>query len=289
MSVIDVKEDWQGLGSEINTESASAPRIFTVKFDTADDPLKRPFLAENTAGIPLLNSAHPYKPWLFVKNKSVDSIGPFDFEVTVNYSTRSTIGGQEGESLDPTANPLEMPWEVEWGFATANEPINTDITGKPILNSADESPDPPITREISDLVLRIRRNEAAFNPLQAAEYKDAINSDWFWGFAPDLVRCTQYNANIARSGNFWYWQVKYEFQIRRIGWKLKIVDEGFREKTGIDSEGKPIYKVIKDDEEISISQPQQLDGNGRKKNDGDPAVLLPFDLYNSLPFSVLGL
>jgi len=279
MPAIDVKEDWQGLSAEINTENAAAVRIFSVKFDTNDEPVQRPVLAQNAAGM----------PWLYVKSKNVESIGPFDFSVTVNYSSRSEIGGQEGESLDPNANPLEIPWEVEWGFATANESINTDITGKPILNSADESPDPSITRDISDLVLRIRRNEAAFNPLQASDYKEAINSDWFWGFAPGLVRCIQYNARIARSGNFWYWQVQYEFQIRRIGWKLKIIDEGFREKTGIDSEGKPIYKVIKDDEETSVSQPQQLDGNGRKKNDGAPAVLLEFDLYNSLPFSVLGL
>jgi len=244
MPVIDVKEDWQGLGVEVGTEGATAPRIFTVKFDEADPPIQRPFLAENASGIPALNSAHPHKPWLHVKNKVAESIGPFDYEVTVNYSTQSTTGDQEGETFDPTANPLEAPWEVEWGFATANEPINTDITGKPILNSAEESPDPSVTRDISDLVLRIRRNESAFNPLQASNYKDAINSDWFWGFAPGLVRCTQYNARIVKRGNLWYWQVQYEFQMRRIGWKLRIVDEGFREKTGIDSEGKPDYETI---------------------------------------------
>lgn len=296
MSIIDVKEDWRGLGVEMDTESATAPRIFTVKFDAADEPIQRPFLAENAAGIPMLNSAHPYKPWLFVKNKSVDNInlGPFDFKVSVNYTTRSTIGGQEGESQDPTANPLAAPWIVEWDFATSNETINTDIDGKPIMNSAGESYDPPITKDVHDLLLKIQRNEAAFNSIVANNYKNAINSDLFWGFASGLVKCVQFTARTAISGQFWYWQVRYAFQIRLDGWLRRIIDEGYRTKTGeLNADGSEKYKEIKDIDGVKLSQPALLNGEGYRLPqsciDAGSTAFLYFKLNKSLPFSVLGL
>jgi len=297
MAIIDVKEDWRGLGAEIDTEGATAPRIFTVKFDAADSPIQRPFLAQNAAGIPTLNSAHPYKPWLYVKNKNVESIGPFDFEVTVNYTTRSTTGGQEGEMQDPTESPLEAPWIVEWDFVMSNEPIDTDIDGKPIINSAGESFDPPITKDFHDLLLRIQRNEATFNPIIANDYKGAINSDWFWGFAPGLVKCVQFTARTAIRGTFWYWQVRYAFQMRKDGWQRRIIDEGYRTKTGeLTSEGRAKYKNITDDgtpEGDPVSQPVQLNGEGaelpQSAIDAGSIAFLYFNLNKSLPFSVLGL
>jgi len=294
MAVIDVKEDWQGLGAEIDTDSAAAFRIFTVKFDTADEPIQRPVLAYSATGIPAINTAHPYKPWLFVKNKNVESIGPFDFEVKVYYSTRSTIGGQEGETQDPTANPLEDPWIIEWDFVTSNEPIDTDIDGKPITNSANESFDPPITTDVHDLLLRIQRNEAAFNPLVAHSYKKATNSDYFWGFEPGIVKCVQFTGKTAVRGQFWYWQVRYAFQMRGDGWLRRIRDEGYRTKTGeLNADGSEKYKEIKDIDGMKLSQPALLNGEGyrlpQSAIDAGSIAFLYFKLNKPLPFSALGL
>jgi len=294
MAIIDVKEDWRGLGAEIDTEGATAPRIFTVKFDTGNEPTQRPFLAQNAAGIPTLNSAHPHKPWLFVKNKAVDSIGPFDFKVSVNYTTRSTIGGQEGETQDPTESPLAAPWIVEWDFVTSNEPIDTDIDGKPITNSAGESYDPPMTDDKHDLLLRIQRNEAAYYPLIADNYKNAVNSDYFWGFEPGKVKCIQFTAKTAISGQFWYWQVRYAFQMRKDDWQRRIRDEGYRTKTGeLNSDGSEKYEEITDKNGVKLSQPALLNGEGyrlpQSAIDAGSIAFLYFNLNKSLPFSVLGL
>lgn len=54
---------------------------------------------------------------------------------------------------------MEKPWAAEWEFVTTNEPIDRDIHGRPIFNSAGESYDPPITREVSELRRRNKKQE----------------------------------------------------------------------------------------------------------------------------------
>jgi len=293
MAIISVKEDWRGLGAEADTEGAVATRIFTVKFDGSNAPPQRPILAPIAAGIPALNSIHPHQPWLHVKNKTVESIGPFDFQVTVNYSARPTIGGRQGENLDPTANPLEAPWIVEWDFVTSNEPIDTDIDGLPIVNSAGASFDPPITDDFHDLLLRIQRNEAAFDPERANSYKNAINSDWFWDLAPSRVKCVQFTARTAISGTFWYWQVRYAFQIREEGWDRRVLDRGYRQYNETTEKYEHIQIEDETGNKINVTEPWPLDGQGHAISQSNVragvAEFLYFKLNKSLPFSVLGL
>jgi len=291
MPVIDVKESWEGLEADIGREDAWAQRQFTVQFDTADDPLARPFLAvEANVGdvrIPNVWERHPLKNWLFVRNKTPRKLGPLLFEVTVNYTTHSFLG--KDQSFEPTADPLSQPWDIEWGFAMSNEPIDRDIYEKPITNSAGEPFDPPITRDFADLILRIHRNQAAFNTAAAFIYKDAINSDWFWGFAPKMVRCIDFSGRSARAADLFYWQVNYEFQIRRDGWKLKVFDAGYRQwnEAGTD------YVNIQDEEGNPVAQPWPLNANGRKLTAqqiyAGYAYFRQFDIYSELPFSFLEL
>ena len=291
MAVTEVREDWRGLEADSGTDGASIPRIFNVQFDTADAPEKRPMLAveadDGTTKVPRLYETHPQKPWLYVNNHHVDPIGPFDFRVTVNYTNRYSRGSEE--KYDPTMNPLDQPWEIEWGFAVHNEKIDRDISGEPLVNSSGESFDPPETRDFYDLVLRITRNEAVYDPIKASDYKGSVNSDIFYGFAPGLVKCTRFGSRSARQGDLWYWIVTYEFQMCKTGWKLRLIDEGFRIKTGTDSDGNPTYEEITDDNGVKVSQPVLLDGEGRKKKEADPIFVLEFDIRRALPFSVLGL
>jgi len=294
--ILDVKEDWRGLEAEVGIDGAGATRIFTVQFDENDKPVKRPLLAYSAAGIPANKATHPFKPWLHVQRKNVKSIGPLDFEVTVYYSARSTFGttGNTGDVPDPEQSPFEAPWVVEWDFVTSNEPIDTDIDGKPITNSAGESFDPPITTDVHDLLLRIQRNEAAFNPVAANNYKNAVNSDWFWGFGPGLVKCVQFTARTALKGQLWYWQVRYAFQIRQDGWQRRIRDEGYRTKTGeYNSDGSEKYEEIVDKNGVKVSMPALLNGEGgrlpQSAIDAGSIAFLYFNLNKTLPFLILGL
>jgi len=277
----EVKEDYKGLLFDSQTEGRTIEQTFTRRFEVLylDDTISmmnRVYLAKNDPHIPAEWDSHPSDEWLYVDHKTCRAVGPLLYEVLVYYVS------------DP--DPLNQPAKVSWSHAESDEPIDRDINGLPIVNSVGESPDPPITKEVNDILLRIERNEQYFDSQLAEEYKGAINSDDFYGYLPGKVKCITFAGTPVRAAWLEYYQVTYEFQIRvRDNWKRRILDQGFRTKTGVDAEGTPIYAVCADSEGIPLSQPVLLDGLGDKKADDADAVFLEFDLLDSKPFSQLGL
>lgn len=294
MAIEKVTESWEGLDTDAGADGAEATRLFDVTFDSDTPPARRPLDAwsatDGTTTVPQLYSPHPHKSQLFVRNKRVEPQGPFHFQVYVYYTTQQISPAGESQS-DPFADPLAKPWEVEWGFVATNEPIDRDIHGNPIRNSIGETFDPPIMREFSDLLLTIRRNEADFNYARAADYKDAVNDDFFYGFAPGCVRCVNYSGRRAFTGVIFYWQVTYAFHIRRGSWLRRILDEGYKTKKMVEDVEKTVK--IEDDEGNIVSQPWPLNGNGYRVESELINLLwafwLEFEIYHLLPFSVLGL
>ncbi len=320
MAVTKVTGDWQHqtVSEVVVVGSNQMPKIvlttscaFDVEFDNNDVPAKRPLMAriadDGTTKVPFIWAAHPHDPWLFVKSKSVDIVGPFHFRVMVNYDCTLDSGTQTPIS------PLMQPPEVSWSFAVSNEQIDTDTLGIPITNSAGEAFDPPITRDHSDLVLRYTRNELTFNKLVASDYKDAVNSDTFLGFAPGHVLCTMFEADLMRAAALTYYRVRYEFQIRYdevktraggggiqtivFGWIKRVLDESYREDTGnVNPDGSPELEEIEDKNAVKISMPHVLDGSGKKLSaaaiNAPPlpeTCFLKFDIFKKRPFSVLNI
>ena len=265
MAIIDVKENWKGWQSSVDTESGGVVRLFDVLFDEYDNPESRVLIARDHPSIPAIYDSHPYDGWLYVVNKTVrPKGGPLLFEVIVNYSS--------------IEDPLAAEPEIEYYFATSNEPVDVDRDNNPLVNSSAESYDPPITKDFHDLVIRIKRNEPAFDYAFAHTMKGSVNADLFFGFDPGTVKCTVFDGQQTRASSLTYWQVVYEFQVRADGWKRKIIDEGFRKKTGVDADNKPTYELFVDDKGKSLSQPVLLDGSGDKLADGEGVVKLEFDL-----------
>jgi len=286
MSVVDVKEDWSARTVEEEPGRIIAVRVFTVLFDEEDDPAARPLLARSAPGIPRPWASHPYHRWMTVQAKHVETISPILYKVTVTYKaeTKSKIGRD-----DTPVSPLAMPPEENWYFATTNEPIDRDIEGNPLTNSAGESFDPPLTREFHDLVGRIIKNQVAYNPVMAYEYIGSINSDSFRGFPPETVLCRVFTGDEVYTPYMKYYRVTYEFQVRFDGWKRRVLDQGFREYVGTGTDGAPLYKQFTDNEGNPLTEPTLLNGNGKKLDDGASAVFLEFDVRRKLPFSKLGL
>ena len=306
MAVESVIESFEQTEGELNTQEARASRFYDVVFDGSEEPSHREFLAclanDGSKAVPRVGSRHPYSPWVYVTGvRARQKTGPMNWMVEVIYSTRPVQSGEE--IINPFVNPLDQPWEVEWTFVTSNEAIDRDVNGKPIMNSAGESFDPPITKDIQDLVLRVVRNEAYYNAAVAADYIGSINRDWFKGFAPGMVRCTDCSGRLMRSANMVYWQVSYEFQMRTekdsetnevIGWRRRILDQGFRELVKQDDE---TYKAerITDVNGNPISEPWPLDGKGAAIGEPIPGqvpegtTFLTFDIYPAQSFANLGL
>jgi len=276
MSIIQVNENWKMRTARIDTESGGAVRVFDVEFDAGDAPNVRILLARDANEIPQIYDPHPYDNWLFVVSKSAKAKGgPLFYEITVNYSS--------------VKDPLSQDPEVEYYFATSNEPVDRDIDDNALTNSSNESFDPPITKDMNDLVIRIKKNEPQFDPAVASEFKGAVNQDVFRGYDPGQVLCTVFDGRKARASDLNYWEVTYEFQVRADGWKRQILDEGFREKTGTDSEGKATYKLFIDDDGKTLTQPVLLSGDGKQLADGGDIHKLEFELNESKTFSTLNL
>ena len=289
-TIISVSEDYRQTTTDVENDeldfTGSLTRVFYIDFEAGSDPIIMPVDAVDAFGdypavdggtlwIPDRWETHPADPWMYVIKKTATYSTANQQKVTVYYSRLE--------------EPLDKTPKISWSFATSNEPIDTDTYGDPIVNSAGESFDPPITMDVDDLVLRIEKNQSNYDELQAAEYKNAVNSDYFWGYAPGTCILKIYDGSQQRIAGLTYWVVNYEIQIRWDGWKRRIVNEGFRYKTGTQTDSIDDYKIAKDTDNNPLSSPILLNTDGTRLPTGSDPVFLEFELYKSLPFATLGL
>jgi len=306
MPVQSVIEDYKSSGPasthvDLVTLRASKTdvRVFDVLFTPGETPSQRRVLALSAEDphrsgehyrIPQYWEQHPADPWMFVNNiHSEQSNGPHRYRVTVNYTS---IG-----------NPLELPMEIEWFHTVQNEPFDRDREGNAITNSAGESFDPTLTKDVYDLGLRIKRNEQLFNELVATKYIGAVNSDDFTVpvdllgttrvYRPGIVKCSLFKGVPKRAAGLFYHEVQREFLFRLgeieetepgvwetsgLGHKKRVLDQGFRvlkKESGIWT-GE--YEPILDKEGNPVREPQLLDGHGEQlKEEADPGEGLDKD------------
>lgn len=294
MSVNKVTEDWRGIGFQgtvtLNGESGSLTRKFVVSFDNSDDASSRAIMALTASSggvtVPDYWDAHPYNTDFFVVNKSVaPEGGPLNWAVTVQY--------------DYIESPFAQPYSLQFVPQSSQEAIDKAIEvttegaeamTKNLCNSSDEPFDPPIQEEFFDFSLIIKRNELAFNMYVTQEFLNTVNSDYFnvlnkdgtlLIFDPGTVRCKSIQADEQRHGPNWYYSVTYEFVVRKDGWKRRILDQGFREKSGTH------YKSIVDVDGNPITHPAKLDGSGAKLASSGIPVYLEFQTKKTKAFSGL--
>ncbi len=298
MAIKKVTENWQKRTVEETAGERIAVRLFDVDFDNRDKPEARPILALNAVtsecSVPQQGAQHPFDRGMYLARKSVETAeGAFRYQVTCSYSTL-TLGELE--------NPLREKPQIHWTFVTTDEPVDKDINGKAILNSALEPFDPPITKPVHDLALQYTRNERRYNQMTALKYKGKINSNTFLDAPPGTVMCTVFDADKIYDEKYGdYYRVTYEFQFRleevggkKWGWRRRILDAGFRELVEIaDTTGEPHWENIKDEDGNPVSQPVPLDGDGMKLHptgkwppDG---YFLEFELHEKVSFSPLNI
>ena len=84
-----------------------------------------------------------------------------------------------------------------------------------------------------------------------------------------------------------FFQVSFTMHIQKNGWKLSILDAGFRRKDGL---GK-MYKITSDGDSSTPGQPVLLDGSGDVLDNPSPsnAVFREFTVYETKAFSALPL
>jgi len=289
MPVESVKESYEGSGSTTRVDLMTLRvhrddvRYFDVLFRPGETPPKRRVMAKVAEDphthlkIPLPWEQHPADPWLFVTSIHSAQVprAAYLYRVAVQYIS--------------VGNPLELPMQINWSFAISNEPVDRDNKGVPVTNSAAESFDPTLTKDVYDLILRIKRNELFFDELIAATYIGATNSNpWkppnsINNYLPGLVKNTILQGEPKRAADMFYNTVNYEFRFRlaelkvdgseyivdSLGWKTKVLDQGFRTLKLENGVWTGEYETITDNEGNPVREPQLLDGKGQQLKEAD--------------------
>ncbi len=214
MAVIDIKEGYTGVVASGDDSVRRCTRVFTV---TTDDPTDRGLftwpLTDGVVTIDAPGTDHPDDGDYYSGVPAVTKKGPGFFAVKVPYQTPNPFGGG---AQTPYDDPLSMPAEISWEDAERTEKYDMDLTGAAVANTLGESFDPPPTRQVSDPVLVIERNEAAFDPSIKLLYQDTVATTVFYGAAIGRAKLSKIKArSINASTPYWrtYYAIHFRFNI----------------------------------------------------------------------------
>jgi hypothetical protein len=299
MSIINVVEDWRERRSIGDVKSGGQEyRVFTVLFDEGDNPIIRPCLAKNAPGVPIFYETHPSDPYCYVQNKTAEAVSPFMFKVTVQYGYAEGAGG-----APDVTNPLEQPdlWSTD--FEVQNVPVDSayavgtlfgtaigdvfdsgDDPKWPIVNSAGEYFDQPITEQFYDIVKRCVCNRSGWNDLFVAEYIGTINNQVWKGWPAFTARLSRWSHEQLQAGDLIYYRHSLEFRIRWDGWLKKTLDTGYNEVCAVDS-GHPDGLTAIQRDGIDITTPARLDGTGHVLTPGNSNVYRCFRTVRTRDFN----
>lgn len=281
MTVLDVKETHRQTEGRAHVEGAADSRAFDVVLADVTSIAAGKREALTASGVPVINSAHPADSRLWLDEVVAVPRSLYHYDVFCHYS--SAEGGWHVHPTHEKAIP-------RWNVIATEEPVDFDIYGAPIVNSAGEAPDPPLLETFYDMVLTVERNESDYDPIAAHPWHGAVNTDLFLGFAAGTAKCVRYTADLVRNV-YTYYQVSYEFHFRvlPVAWQRRLLDRGFRELTGTDDDGRPVYTNATDAAGKTISEPILLDGAGRKLTTDGAAVYKNWETKIKLPFADLNL
>ena len=221
MALVNVKERWSGINGQIeqtNIEGAQhgvAGRAFTVLFDAVPDI----YSVADAAGIPNIGDQHPDANWIALRRKRAVPLSPLLYDVICDYS------GQD--------SPLIAPVQFSWQEASASELVDRDSAGNALVNGAGEPYQ--LSKNVSDIVAVITRNEAAYPYSTMYSYWNAVNSDLVAGTWPaGTVKMLPITAVRQDDGTTYYYVVTFRLQFRSLdadgygGWIPRVPNNGRR-------------------------------------------------------------
>jgi hypothetical protein len=282
--VIRLAEGRQGSASSDSASREYVMRFRVVTNDPNDGPQVVSFGVDPTTGVAVPNRGDRYV-WghdadLACRCNQLEiqqhADNPRVWDVTAHYTT---------QARDRNDNPLQRPTSIRFGFAKFERVAERDVNGQAIVNSAGSYFDPPPMMDDSRPTIVMVRNEPSFNAALAMDYQDAVNSAAWFGFPAGTAKVSQISASDHWENDVYYWEVTYEFEIRREGWTLRLLDQGRYERSGTNV--RPILDANGD----PVQDPVLLNGSGSRLDNPGPstAVFLNFDVYKQRDLNALGL
>jgi hypothetical protein len=285
MAAISVTQMWSkegGSGESEKYDSFATRFAHTEGYMVEAEPGDSPEDVLAATGIPDYGSRHRSGADSFVITKDAQPMGPIFWTVTVNY---------KGERFDGNV-------DVEWTDTTSSEPIDRDFDGRAIVTAVGEQVE-GLTYDLSDSICIIRRKFFLFNAYTASLYRHATNSDTFLGWPPGTGRLVGFSAkNQFKFGQpLEQWDVTARIQFRRPymgataaqAWYKRWRHEGLYINASPTPDAQVIWQRARDMMGQEVTKPVLLRANGTQEYDPDNAIFQYTKIYDSLPYSALGL
>lgn len=277
------QQDWRSQMDDEGFLTGSVVRTFDVSASSVANVMEvRAF-----AALPRENDAHPESMVLRCTNVQITRESPIYFNAVATYESPKRRTGEEDQP------PYELAAEIRFSTASSDEAIDEDIDGNPIAIPNTREAIEGLTKPISDLVVTITKNFAAFDPSTFYQYIDTVNTDTFLGFPPGSAKVSGIEASLQVKDNFPYWAVTVTVTFRKPyrttaakAWWKRVKCQGFYY---YDSAKDPTYVRCPDGDKGYATTPQLLADDGTILPDGDDAVWLEFEIFETSNFASMGL
>ena len=190
------------------------------------------------------------------------------------------VGYDNSLKADDPPDPAETdPFTITPRMERIELPMEVDLDGNPVRNSAGQKFDTPPMLELYYPVFTIGRTEYSNPCRRMVDFTNRVNGAPFWGFAPGQVCMKSVMPSTSVTWGTPAWNVQYEIAINIYFpfldlWQLEILDAGLQKintsTNGFEATFTPLIAIL-DDQGKEITQPVPLDGNGQRlPKDADP-------------------
>lgn len=187
--------------------------------------------------------------------------GPQNFRFSVDYSLHPISG-------DGTTSLLNTPPQYFPDVQESKEPIDRDVFGNPITNSAGDPPKENLTNDVISIFYTYERYEAFYDGAKAFAYTNTVNSDdvilpGFGRVLKGKAKCKSIRVAEKFNRNALAVKIVYALELRDDGFKIRIPDKG-RRGWSATSEGAYIDDIYftNGDTKKQVSEDVLLDGFG---------------------------
>jgi hypothetical protein len=178
-------------------------------------------------------------------------------------------------------NPLSRDPEISWEYRRDQEAAEKDIDDNPVQNTAGDSFDPPLLKDVRKPILKLTRNEANFDPGLSYLFHDKVNDAPWFGAAAGYVKVEGITPQrVFNQLIGWYWQVQYEFLFDARTHDPTILNQGFKQLV----DGRQVLCTDADGE--VVTSPVWLDETGTQIDPTGTPVYLQFQIYKRTDFGV---
>jgi len=260
-----------------NVEGNTATQTWYV---TVASKTSRGFDALEDLGLPAMNSNHPddftiqLKTLTPARTKDSQTL----WEVVGNYSSETTD--------DDSEDPLQDPTDVSWGHSSYGVVADKDQDDASISNTAEDSFDPPLEKEVFRLQVTISKNLASFNAADALAYVGSVNKAQvqIQGLlvAARSARFVEWSATKQWRNGTSFWRQVQRIEMERDQYDFVVLQQGYNEI--VDSVKSPIMVGGK-----VASSPQLLNNNGAALAFGGTPKFGTFRVYEETAWGSLGL